>query len=112
MRTFLVLIALVLPSCAFLSGCSYHAPLRVAVLNFENSTGDPTYDFLEQALPEYLIARLSNTNSAILLERQAPRVWGEDRTVTSPFVVKAHTGPGVLQAPARPACSEPPQGCQ
>ena len=84
MRTFLLLISLLLPSCVFFSGCSFNAPLRVAVINFQNSTGEARYDFLEQALPEYLIARLSNTDVAVMLERQTPRVWGEDRRKDEP----------------------------
>jgi TolB-like protein len=82
--SFIILLGLLLPLCLISTGCSYNAPLRVAVINFENSTGDSRYDFLEQALPEYIIARLSNTDVAVILERQAPRVWGDERGKDEP----------------------------
>ena len=69
----LLFAALLFASLLIASGCST-ASRRVAVLNFENATGDARLNYLESALPEYLIASLSNGEESVMLERQIPRI--------------------------------------
>jgi TolB-like protein len=70
----LAFIAFFLACSLLASGCSRTVPRRVAVLNFENATGDERLNYLENALPEYLIASLSNGQESVMLERQMPRL--------------------------------------
>ncbi|NQU43158.1 hypothetical protein HQ520_07720 [bacterium] len=61
---------LLLALWVFATGCTYQRPCRVVVIDFENATGNTDFDFLEKALPEYLLTRLANSDKLILLERQ------------------------------------------
>ncbi|HBF35438.1 TPA: hypothetical protein DDW35_12825, partial [Candidatus Sumerlaeota bacterium] len=66
--------ALLFTALLLISGCSRATSSRVAVLNFQNATGDERLNYLENALPEYLIASLSNGQESVMLERQIPRL--------------------------------------
>jgi TolB-like protein len=64
------------------SGCSRgSATVRVAFLDFENSTGSDQYGFLETALPEYLITELSQSPAAAMLDRHNPRLARDPQLV-------------------------------
>jgi TolB-like protein len=55
----------------FLFGCAgFQAPKRVGIMDFENSTGDPKYDGLSTAIPEYLTGFMANAERIYLVERQ------------------------------------------
>lgn len=66
------------------AACSATGSPRVAILNFENATGNEHLDCLEAALPEYLIATLSNGHDTVMLERQIPKVFTGKPPVKDP----------------------------
>lgn len=54
------------------SGCAgtFRTNRRVAVVDFENLTGDPNYRFLQGAVAEYLTTYLANSGAILLRDRQ------------------------------------------
>ena len=51
-------------------GGAFQRSRRVAVVDFENLTGDPEYRYLEGAVGEYLTTYLANSGAILLRERQ------------------------------------------
>jgi len=62
-------VPLLLLLTVLMSGCVM-MPTRVAIMDFENATGDPAFDKLKIAVPEYLTQYLTNYGFITLLERQ------------------------------------------
>jgi len=63
---FLVLLAVGFLAWKYFSGKSRAAPgnkLSVAIINFINQTGDPNYDYLQDAIPNLLITSLEESNT-------------------------------------------------
>lgn len=60
---------LLLALCLCLGACS-SLPRRVAIMDFENNTGEQRYDALSAALPEAITAYLTNSQTIEILERQ------------------------------------------
>ncbi len=53
-----------------LATCCARTPRRLAIMDFENNTGDPNYEFLRRAVPEHLNSHLANNPRVDVLERQ------------------------------------------
>lgn len=60
----------ILALALMLSSACQVAGRHVAVMDFENNTGEKRYDYLESAIPEYVTADLANRQDLTLLERQ------------------------------------------
>lgn len=71
MKRLFLLLVLLLPLLLLSSGCTMWGPRHVAVMNFENATGEARYDFLSTAVPEYLTNGLTNYKGIQLRERQS-----------------------------------------
>lgn len=74
MRLTIKTLSLLLLALALLlgSGCAgtFRATHRVAVVDFENLTGDPNYRYLQGALGEYLTTYLANSGAIMMRDRQ------------------------------------------
>lgn len=87
-----------LAALSLFAGCALNAQPRVAVLNFENATGQEEFAFLEDAVPEYLIASLSRQNDPVILERQDARVYGSTSPVQDPLTTRKWLARQIRQA--------------
>ncbi|OPZ11626.1 MAG: hypothetical protein BWZ10_02169 [candidate division BRC1 bacterium ADurb.BinA364] len=62
--------ALATLSAMLLAGCAAPQVKRVAIMDFENATGNPANEGLSLAVPEYLMGIMANEKPISLIERQ------------------------------------------
>ncbi len=69
---FLLALLVLSGGCSSLSPtwAPWHKTKRVAVINFENLTGEAKYNYLEGAMGEYLTNHLANSGILLLRDRQ------------------------------------------